>query len=189
MKTINKITSIKMDSPATGQITIVATYEDKSFDQPSQRHTVGEFCSGHKKWYRGHRVTDCAFFIFRNGAKSVAIMQRALSKLAVFMENSLTWPPQFTKQPLSQCIALGSPVTLTVETSGEFPEDFPATYAWSVSADGKESSQLNDGGIISGAKTPSLVITPTEKSNLIYFCAATNASGSTNSNEARITVN
>lgn len=189
MKTINSIASIQVDVPAKGSVTIVATYEDRAFGQPSQRHTVGEFCEGHKKWYRGHRVTDCAFFVFRNGAKSVAILQRALSKLAVYMENSLTWAPIFTKQPVGQVIALGASATLIVEASVEFPNDFPATYQWFVTADGKENSQLNDGGIYAGVKTQSLVVTPAEKSNFIYFCAATNASGSTNSNGARITVN
>jgi hypothetical protein len=194
MKTITGITSLQMDTPAAGNITVVLNYGDQEFTSHAKGQTVPETIKSHPRFSRSHRVTDMAYFVMRytpKGFKGIAMLHCVMAKLAVALENCMTWTPIFTKQPQSQTVEINSPATFTVETCGEELHKLETTYEWFESKDGKETNgSLADGGIYGGTKTASLVVTPTDitKSGFLYACVATNGAGSTNSSPAQLAI-
>lgn len=92
------VTSVTKDSPGAGQVTIVGTYTDETFGQPSQQTTVGEIPSGNASFSRAHRLTDEAHMCLRNGANGVAIDIASFSKICYTLEGTLTYAPKFTTQ-------------------------------------------------------------------------------------------
>ena len=102
MKAITGITSVTVDSPSAGYVTIVAPYvTNQTFTQPVKCQTVPEY-PANPNWSRGHRITDAAYFILRNGANTVAMLLDALAAIGVALEPSLSWAPLIATQPTAQ---------------------------------------------------------------------------------------
>ena len=75
-------------------------------------------------------------------------------------------PPTITGQPLSQTVVPGSPVTFTVVAGGTQP----LNYQWR-----KDSSNLTDGGRVSGSRTDRLTIAGAETNDMgIYSVVVSN---------------
>ena len=90
--------------------------------------------------------------------------------------------PSITAQPTDQTLCSGGSASFTVTASGS-----PApTYQWRSG-----TTNLTDGGNISGATTVTLTINPASPGDAAsnYNCVATNAYGSATSNDANLTVN
>lgn len=90
-------------------------------------------------------------------------------------------PPSITTPPASQTVTEGATVQFTVVASG----DEPLTYQWR-----KSTTELVDGGIVSGATTTTLTLTGVtllDAGN--YHVVVTNAAASTPSAEATLVVN
>ncbi len=89
-------------------------------------------------------------------------------------------PPMFTSQPANQTIGEGATTTFSVSASGSTP----ISYQWK-----RNSANLANGGNISGATSPTLVLT-----NLLttqagtYSVAASNVQGSVLSADATLTI-
>lgn len=98
----------------------------------------------------------------------------------------LTWPPKITLQPVSQTEPSGSTADFTMTASAELP----ITYQWQLSTDsGANFTNLTEGGIYSGTTASILGISDvTGLDSNQYRCVATNASGSTNTTAAILTV-
>jgi hypothetical protein len=89
-------------------------------------------------------------------------------------------PPTITQQPTTQSVPMGGTTTFTVAAAGPGT----LTYQWQ-----KDQSNISNGGHFSGATTTSLVISSADPSDAgNYRCVVTNSYGSTNSNEASLTV-
>jgi hypothetical protein len=83
-----------------------------------------------------------------------------------------TTPPAFTAQPIAQSIASGSTVVFSSVATGA------SSYKWQ-----------RNGADVAGATTPTLVITNATAANAgSYVSVATNATGTTNSSPAALTV-
>jgi hypothetical protein len=96
---------------------------------------------------------------------------------AHFVFQSASGLPQFTVAPVSQTIAGGSTVVFSAASNA-------AAFQWMLNG-----APLSDGGAISGSGGPQLVITGATSANAgTYTCVATNASGSTTSGPATLTV-
>jgi hypothetical protein len=88
--------------------------------------------------------------------------------------------PQFTAQPVAQTVANGTTVVFGVTVAG----GSAMTYQWSLN-----NLPLADGGRISGAASPTLVISGATSGDAgSYACAATNSSGTSLSSSAALTV-
>ena len=79
-------------------ITIVGTTSLQTFTQPSQVTTIAEY-PANPNWSRGHRMTNGAHIVRRNGSNFVAWLVNCFSQVAVALEPSLSWPPLITTQP------------------------------------------------------------------------------------------
>ncbi len=89
-------------------------------------------------------------------------------------------PPTITQHPASQNPCAGGTATFTVAASGTGT----LTYQWQ-----KDGANLSDGANVSGALTATLAITNVAAGDAAnYRCAVSNAGGSTNSNQAALTV-
>jgi glycosyl hydrolase family 44/Ig-like domain-containing protein len=96
---------------------------------------------------------------------------------AHFVFQSASGLPQFTSGPVSQTIASGATVVFAASSNA-------AGLQWMLNG-----APLSDGGAISGSGGPQLVITGATAANAgTYTCVATNASGSTVSSPATLTV-
>jgi hypothetical protein len=92
--------------------------------------------------------------------------------------------PTFTLQPADITICAGANTSFTITATGGL------TYQWQVNNGGGFTNITND-AIYSGATTVTLNITaaPLSFNTYLYRCIATNGGGSTNSNNATLTVN
>jgi len=98
----------------------------------------------------------------------------ATSSGATLTVNTNPSMPAFTAQPTSQSVASGGTVTFSAAASGN-PEP---TYQW-----------YQNGIALSGATDPNLLISAAGNANAgTYYCVATNASGSAQSNLVALTV-
>lgn len=89
--------------------------------------------------------------------------------------------PTIDTQPTNQSVELGSPVTFTSVGADA------TTWAWQVSTDGSSWSAVS--GATGTGNSATLTFTPVLDDNgLLYRAAFTNASGTTNSNAATLTV-
>jgi len=85
--------------------------------------------------------------------------------------------PEITGQPVSQTVCPGSPAQFTVTVEADGTE---TTYQWE-----KDGTALTNGGNISGATSPTLVINPVMASDAgMYRCVVTNPSGAAFTNAA-----
>jgi len=101
-------------------LTIVATFAEETFDQPSQRVTVGEFPSGNTSWSRAHKLTNHAHFCERNLSSGVVRMAWALdefAKVAIALEPSLSWTPVVTTEPVADATAFASALVTSNATA------------------------------------------------------------------------
>ncbi len=91
-------------------------------------------------------------------------------------------PPIITSHPSNQAVCSGDSATFSVTATGN-----PApTYRWR-----KGTTELLNGGSISGVTTPTLTINPAYPGHAAanYNCVVTNSAGSATSNDAALTVN
>jgi hypothetical protein len=91
-------------------------------------------------------------------------------------------PPSITTQPSNQTVCSSGSASFIVAARGT-----PApTYQWR-----KGTTNLTDGGNISGATTTTLTINPVSAGDAAsnYNCVATNSNGSATSNDVSLTVN
>jgi hypothetical protein len=113
----------------------------------------------------------------------VMIYGRALSASevqSVYAPGSLLMPPVITQQPTNTTVSAGATLTLSAQATGSTP----MTYSWR-----KGGIALSDGGRISGAATPTLVITDVVTTNAgTYSLFVTNTSGNATSSAATVTV-
>lgn len=94
---------------------------------------------------------------------------------------TLSGKPTITQQPLPQNICTGGTAVFAVAASGEGT----LTYQWR-----KNSANVTDGGHYSGATTTTLTVSNADSGDAAsYRCVVTNAAGSTNSNQAPLTLN
>lgn len=110
MKTIT-ITSVSVDDPAPGQITIVGTYADVAHTRPAQQVTVGEIPPGNQSFSRAHQLTDAIHKIGRVST-NVAVYLSSLAKVAFALEPTLTYAPKINSQPVNAATAFAK-TTLT----------------------------------------------------------------------------
>jgi hypothetical protein len=183
MKTIREITSIAIDSPEKGSITIVAKYGREHFGQPAQRVTVGEF-TPNPKWSRAHQLTDMAYLVLRNGAKSVAFLVEILSEIACALEPSLSWPPIIITQPESKSCKVKETISLSVEVG---VSESPLSYHWQRFSESWIDIVTNE-PTYSGQETATLSCQSSVLGQTKLRCIIKNLSGITNSNESTLTV-
>ncbi len=89
-------------------------------------------------------------------------------------------PPTITQQPTAQAVCAGGTATFTVAASG----GGTLTYQWQ-----KNQANLSNGGHYSGVNTATLTVSNADSGDVAgYRCVVTNAGGSTNSNEAALTL-
>lgn len=92
--------------------------------------------------------------------------------------STVSFPPSFTVEPVSQTVASGSTVAFDAFAGGS------PSYQWKFNG-----NPMSDGGDISGSSGPTLVITGSSGANAgTYTCVATNAFGSNQSNAATLGV-
>jgi hypothetical protein len=87
---------------AVSDLTIVATFAEETFSQPSQRVTVGEFPPANTSWSRAHRLTNDAHFCERNlssGVVRIAWPLDEFAKVALALEPAISWAPKITTEP------------------------------------------------------------------------------------------
>lgn len=93
---------------------------------------------------------------------------------------TLSGQPTITQQPIPQNVCTGGTAVFTIEASGQGT----LTYRWQ-----KNGINLSDGGHYSGSTTPTLTISNADGGDVgSYRCVVTNAAGSTNSNQAPLTI-
>ena len=170
-------------------VTIVGTVSDLTFTNPTQQVTVGEFPTDNASWSRAIRLSNQALFCIRTATPKVAFLISAWTKLAVAIENTLTWTPKITTQPANAAAVHDSTsATFTVVAVSELTK----TYQWQVSSNaGASYSNLTDAGIYSGTATATLTVTPVTniaQNGYYYRCVITNGAGSTNSTAGILTV-
>jgi hypothetical protein len=182
------ITSISVDDPGAGQVTIVGSYSDVSVSTAvAQQVTIGNFPSGNPNWSRANRLTTDNLIISRGGVGSVALELASLNALASALLPGLTFAPVLTTSPTDDsCVASST----SAEFTAAFGSELALTYQWKVSTDGVSYSNVSDGGVYAGATTATLTITPTDTTlnGRYYKCTATNSRGSTDSGAAILTV-
>jgi DNA-binding beta-propeller fold protein YncE len=112
-------------------------------------------------------VTHTAFFITASGVASV--------------QEGAPNSPSFTTQPLAQTVSAGAPFALDA-LAGTVPN---TSYQWF-----DNEIPLSDGPGVSGSSTTTLYMSggATSADTGIYYCVATNTSGSASSNEVPVMV-
>lgn len=98
-------------------ITIVGTVAQQTFNQPAQRSTIAEY-PANPNWSRGHRLTDAAYQIIRNGGNTFAMLISAMAGIGATAEPSLSWPPIISTQPNPATCAGTAEATGTITGSG-----------------------------------------------------------------------
>ena len=90
-----------------------------------------------------------------------------------------TEPPVITRQPVDATYDLGGSAAFTVEATG--PDSRYQWYRWELDAERPYASwaPVSDGGVFSGATTPTLTLTNTSSSyhNSFFYCSVRNAVG------------
>jgi hypothetical protein len=172
MKTITTITSIAVDSPTAGSVTIVATYSNQTFNQPSQQKTIGEFPTN-PNWSRAHRITNAAYIILRNGANSVAMYIGALAGIACSLEPSLSWPPLIATTPTpATCAGTAAATgTITGSASTNVSDGDTVTIGTAVYRFKTVMAQINDIQVAGSGNSD------TSLQNLIDAISGTGAAG------------
>jgi endonuclease/exonuclease/phosphatase family metal-dependent hydrolase len=129
--------------------------------------------------------SNTAFPSLPNRAAVLAALPTASDHLPVVADFNLpsgAQAPGITGQPINQTACSGSSTSFTITASGS-----PApTYQWR-----KGTTNLTNGGNISGATSATLTINPVAGADAAadYNCVAANASGSATSNNASLTAN
>jgi hypothetical protein len=92
---------------------------------------------------------------------------------------TISSPPTVTSQPVSKAVLIGQNASFSIAASGA-----PLTYQWN-----KNNSQLSDDSVYSGTHSSSLSLTSVTANEAgSYTATVSNASGSTNSNPATLSV-
>jgi glycogen operon protein len=100
--------------------------------------------------------------------------------IAVLEAAPASTPPQFTTQPSSQTVAIGTPAVFHAEASGS-PDP---TYQWYFNG-----TTLNSGNGVSGTTGSTLVVSSATAANAgNYYCVASNSAGSLEGNPASLAV-
>jgi len=155
-----------------------------------QQITIGNYPSGNPNFARQVQLTSDAVIIRKPGTENVAIKVSDIVALAVSLYPNLTYKPLITTQPTSQsCVHSSTAATFTIVASAETA----ITYQWQYSVDGVSWSNATgtvNGCVYTNGTTASLTCTPTTTGQTGYFhrCVATNATGSTNSSSAVLTI-
>ncbi len=119
-----------------GNASATFTIGDATFGVQAARQSVPEFLASNVNWSRAHQVSSAAYTINRNGSSPIAIVLTALSKLAVALSNSLSFPPVFSTQPANETATGTAAATGTLTNDGTAPADGSTvviggkTYTW-----------------------------------------------------------
>jgi hypothetical protein len=173
------------------QVTIVGTTTLQTLSQPSQIQTIAEYTTN-PNWSRGHRLTNGAHIVRRNGANFLGLITAAWSKVAVYLEPSLSWVPIVDTQPSPESCVHSS--TAAIFTTVADVTETTLSYQWQYSTDGG-TTWVNATGTINGtaytnSTTAALTCTPTTtgQTGKLHRCAITNASGTTYTTSVALTI-
>ena len=131
--------------------------------------------------YTWNMTDSGAFAVVLAGGSSGVTVTSGQGHFDNFLASELE-PPVIGTQPVSQTAATGTTVTFTVGATGTAP----LTYQWKLG-----SSNLVNGGTLSGATTPTLTLTGVQPADAgSYTCVVTggNGTGSATSSPALLTV-
>lgn len=171
-------------------LTIVGTVADATPSAPSQQVTVPEYPTNNKRFVRQQRLTNTQLQCLKAGT-GVALTLTEWSKVAMALENDLTYAPKILTQPAAaSCVHNSTAATFTVEVSSELAT--AETYLWQYSADGSTGWTTASGttAVYTGGTTATLTATPTATTHNGYYlqCLITNAVGTTTSVAVQITI-
>lgn len=125
--------------------------------------------------------------VLSRGSLIAGIPLESLIPLFTALVPQLSWPPIITLQPFSQSVTGPVPVLFAVTATSELS---PIAYQWQVSSDnGATFNNLTNAGVYSNVTTVSMSVSNvTGLNGYQYRCNVSNASGTTTSNAAILTV-
>jgi len=125
-------------------------------------------------------ATGSAMTIWLDGQTGGTGLNKAACFDAITVTCNAPAGPAVTQQPVAQSICPGGTATFTVAAAG----DPPLNYQWQ-----KNGANLSEGGHYSGTATPALTVWNAGSTDAgDYRCVVSNASGSTISNTAALTL-
>lgn len=130
-----------------------------------------------RRWVRQFQLNQEFLFLKKYQCPTVAFRLDDLVALLLMAEPKISWPPIFTRLPVSATIKGGESASLSVETAiGELP----TTYQWQTTDDAKTGTWSN----ILEANSTTLSV---EKEGF-YRCVASNEAGNTGTEPVRAIV-
>lgn len=175
--------SITITSPAnvTGSNSANITWDQLLIRQSVLDSTNGNYL---RNWQINNGV-----LVLTKGAYIAGFTLEQLAPLLVVLVPQLSWPPVITVQPVSASVAHTNPQTFSITATTEVSS---ITYQWQLSTNsGGTWANQGNGGVYSNMTTATMTITPSTVSpynGYQFRCVATNASGSTTSSAATLTV-
>lgn len=141
-----------------------------------------QFDNSNPSFARQVLLTQQGVLITKNNATVGFLMSDVLAAAANILP-SLTWPPWIQTQPSNNTAVQPTPISFASLINSEVSS---LTYQWQVSTDnGSSWSNVSNGGVYSNATTNTLNISNNAGLSGDFFrVAATNSSGSSNSNAA-----
>ena len=153
-----------------------------TWNAPIQRTTIID--GTNPKFFRLLMLSNDGVRVTR-GTIQVGFKTSDLIAAAVALEPSLSWAPQITTQPVDLTVTAPNGAGFTVTALSETT----LSYQWQNSTNGTTWTSLTDTGVYTGSNTQALAISnSTGLNNNEYRCIVTNASGSTTTVAATLTV-
>lgn len=174
----------------TGGITFYSN--SVTLTQPSQQKTIGQAAIGNAGFYRNWQLTD-NFLLTKRGTTTVAIPLADLASIVIGQAPGLSYSPLIVLQPQALSIVAGLGNYATFNTAAN--SESALTYGWAVNNGvswvTNVSNRSNNGANQYSLVSPtSLKITPASNSPSKYLvlCSVVNATGTTNTSQATLTV-
>lgn len=128
--------------------------------------------------------------ILTKGVNIAGITFAQLAPILIALVPQLSWPPVITVQPVSGTVAHTNPISFSITATSELPG---ITYQWQsdLGTGGVTWTNLTNTSVYNNVTTNTLTVTPPTSSpysGYKFRCIATNASGSTTSATALLTV-
>lgn len=164
---------------------IASNNSNVSWTAPSQQTTILDLTN--PRFPRAVLISNNGVAVQR-GANIVGVNMAVLCQACATVEPNLTWPPVIGTQPSNQNAAYTDGAnSFNVAATSEVTN---ISYRWQISTDNTISwSNLSDTGVYSNTATNSLNISNDAGLHLSnYRVACVNASGTTNSNAAKLVV-